>query len=111
MSTPSQGPQTISGTVSFSGLNTTAIFTAPAAGTYFVNGQLTLPQISTGASPSAVVSLVKKNGSTIYTGTAGNAGFQVTQIVLAAGDAITTVLSSAAAPDQGLNVIKGEVSF
>lgn len=97
-------------TQTINGLQTFALFTAPAAGIYFVNGQLTLPMATAGASSnSAVVSLVKVNGSTSYTGAAGTTGFYTT-LTLAAGDAVTAVLSSAAAPDQPLNAVKGVVA-
>ena len=111
--TPSQGAQAISGKVSLNGLNTTTIFTAPAAGVYFVNGQLSLPHASTtgGGINSAVVVVVKKNASTVYTGTAGATGFQIPQQTLASGDVVSTVLTSAAAPDQVLNAVTGQVYF
>lgn len=93
---------------SISGLGTFALFTAPVAGVYFVNGQLQLPN-QEGSGQSQVVTLVKQNGSTIYTGIAGATGFQINQIVCAAGDAITAVLSSSAAPDQVTNAVTGVV--
>lgn len=94
---------------SINGLGVFPIFTAPAAGVYFVNGQLNLPSIPQGSGASQVVCVVKNGGSTLYTGAAGATGFQVNQIVCAAGDAITVTLTSAAAPDQGLNVVRGVV--
>jgi hypothetical protein len=93
---------------SINGLQTFPIFTAPAAGVYFVNGQLSLP-VPTGSGMSQVVTLVKQNGSTIYTGIAGATGFQINQITCASGDAISCVLSSSAAPDLVLNAVSGVV--
>jgi len=94
---------------SINGLGTFALFTAPSAGIYFVNGQLMLPSLTAGSGASQVVTLVKQNGSTIYTGIAGATGFQINQITCAAGDAITAVLSSSAAPDQVENAVRGVV--
>ena len=103
------------GQISVNGLQTFTIFTAPAAGVYFVNGQLTLPQLVTsgGAGASAVVATVKQNSSTIYTGAAGASGFQIPQITCASGDVISVVLSSAVAIDNDypVYVIRGQVSF
>jgi hypothetical protein len=93
---------------SVQGLQTFPIFTAPSAGVYFVNGQLTLP-MQTGSGQSQVVATVKQNGSTIYTGIAGATGFQINQIVCAAADAISVVLSSAAAADQVSQAVKGVI--
>lgn len=77
-----------------------------SAGTYDIIGSLSLPGISKGdAANSQVVAVVKQNGSTKYTGSAGAAGFQIT-LVLAAGDVIEVDLTSGAAVDQGLNKVK-----
>lgn len=91
------------------GLGTFPVFTAPAAGVYFVNGQLTLPSLVQGSGASSVVVVVNVNGSPVYTGIAGATGFQVNQITCAAGDAVTAVLTSAAAPDAVLNAVRGVV--
>lgn len=96
-------------TQSLNGLQTTTIFAAPAAGIYFVNGQLSLPQIVTAGGASQVIATVKKNGSGIYTGIAGASGFQVNQIVCAVGDSISVTLASTAAPDLVSNAVLGQV--
>lgn len=96
-------------TQALNGLGTTTILNAPNAGVYFVNGQLSLPR-SVEFGQSAVVSVVKQNGSTIYTGAAGATGFQIPQIVCAAADVITVVLSSSASADQPLNAVRGVVA-
>jgi hypothetical protein len=87
----------------------TLLASAPYAGLFAFNGQLTLPSIVGGAGASQVVATVKQNGSTVYTGIAGATGFQ-TSITCALADAITVVLSSAATPDQPINVIKTNVA-
>lgn len=97
------------GLQTINGLGVFPIFTAPTAGIYFVNGQLTLPSIPQGSGASQVICVVKNGASTIYTGAAGATGFQVNQIVCAAGDAITVTLTSSAAPDQVLNAVRGVV--
>ena len=90
----------------FNGLGTFSnVFTFPAAGPYYVQGQITLPTLVGGAGASAVVVVVKQNSSTVYTGNAGATGFG-TLINAAAGDTVSLVLSSSNAADQGLNVIK-----
>lgn len=103
------------GLQSLNGLGTFALFTAPAAGIYFVNGQLSLPQlVSTGGTgKSAVVAVVNVNGSPQYTGVAGCSGFQLNQLTLAAADVVTVVLSSAAAIDNAptTNAVSGQVYF
>lgn len=107
-------------TNSLNGLQTTTLFSAPAAGVYFVNGQLTLPVLrdapnNVGAlistpeiGGSQVVATVKNGASTVYTGVAGASGFQ-TNLTCAAGDIVTVVLSSSAAIDSVRNAVKGVV--
>ncbi len=101
------------GRQSLNGLQTFALFTAPADGVYFVQGYLTLPQgVATGSSAASQVQAVLKNGgSTVLTGIAGASGFADTQITCSAGDAITVQLSSSAAPDQVINAVRGQVYF
>lgn len=101
------------GNISLNGLGTFTIFTAPAAGVYFVNGQLSLPQLTTDNQQSQVVATVKQNGSGIYTGIAGASGFQVNQIVCALNDVIAVTLSSSAAVDNvpTSNAVSGQVAF
>jgi hypothetical protein len=91
------------------GLGTFGII-VQTAGLKTVSGTLTLPNINQGASAdSAVVVTVNLNGgSTLYTGGAGATGFE-TQVSASAGDTINVILTSAAAVDQGLNVVKSTI--
>lgn len=83
----------------------------PMAGEYDVIGSLTLPGIGKGDSAnSQVVAVVKQNGTTMYTGLAGAEGFQLV-LNCAASDIILVQLSSAAAVDQGINVVKCTVAI
>lgn len=96
--------------LTFNGLGTLSI-TVPLAGAYFVSGKISLPTLSKGDSaPSACLVVVNQNGSPVYTGIAGAEGFY-TDISCAANDVIAMVFSSAAAVDQGLNVIKSVISI
>lgn len=99
------------GVQSLNGIQTVSVFTAPSAGIYFIEGKLSLPQISTSGSASAVIALVKKNGSTQYTGIAGASGFSIPAITLAANDAITVQLSSSAAIDLVTNNVSGQIVY
>lgn len=106
------------GVQSLNGLHTTSIFTAPASGIYFINGQLTLPSGSTtgNTGTSAVVAVVSKNYVTLlYTGIAGATGFQIPAFALVSNDLITVGLSSSAVAsatlDQGINAVTGQVYF
>ena len=95
----------------YSGLGTFAVMSAPEAANYHFQLKMSLPTISEGhATNSQVICLVKKNGSTVYTGNAGDEGFNF-GLTLAANDAITLVLSSSAPVDQGLNRIKTNISI
>lgn len=86
------------------GLVTTTV-TVPNANFYNVRGKISLPELAPGGGVSACVAVVNKNGSPVYTGTAGASGF-MTQVTCAANDILTIVLSSAAAVDQPVNAIK-----
>jgi len=101
------------GNISINGLGVFTIFTAPAAGIYFVNGQLSLPQITSDGSASAVVCNVKIGSSSQYIGAAGASGFQVNQLNCALGDVVTVTLTSAAAVDNvpTSNAVSGQVAF
>ena len=98
----------------FTGLTTMTIG-IPTAGPYTAKGSLELPTIDEGASAnSQVVVTITQTPSgggptTIYTGLAGARGFAVT-VNAAALDAIAITTSSAAAVDQGLNIIKTTAS-
>lgn len=99
------------GAQSLNGLQSVNLFTAPAAGIYFVQANFSLPNLVKSGSASAVVALLKQNGSTIQTGAAGQSGIAQNQIVCASGDVIAIALSSAAAIDQGLNAVSGQAQF
>lgn len=103
-----------SGHQSIVNLGATRLFTAPASGVYFINGQLTLPHLYTtgGSGNSAVIAQVSKNGTTVlYTGVAGANGFGIPAVALVSNDSISVSVTSNATIDQGLNVIKGDVFF
>lgn len=93
----------------FNGLGTLSI-TVPVAGTYFVSGNISIPTISTGSSPSSCLVVINKNGSPVFTGNAGDEGFYA-NFVCAAADVVAVVFSSSAAVDQLLNVIKSTISI
>ena len=94
---------------SLNGLQTFALFTAPAAGKYFITGQLTLPGPDVNGTASQVVAVVNQNGSPILTTSAGSKSFVINSFTVAATDAITVVLSSSSAPDQIINAVSGQV--
>ena len=97
-------------TADASGLGTVVDLKVPDAGAYFVSGKLTLPSIPAGsATASAVVVVVNKNGSPVYTGNAGSRGFYVIANCSAL-DEITVVLSSAATVDLQSNAIRSTVT-
>ncbi len=79
---------------------------------YNIKGKISLPTIGAGSvADSAVVVTANVNGgSTFYTGTAGAEGFE-TGAVCNSGDTINVILTSAAAVDQGLNIIKTTLSI
>lgn len=93
----------------WTGLGTETLV-APFAGTFFFDGKIQCPTLSTDGQASAVVTTINQNGTPVYTGTAGAQGFHV-DIVCAANDSITIVFSSAAAVDQGANIIKCEIAW
>jgi hypothetical protein len=94
-----------------SGLQTLA-FTVPATGIYQLAGKITLPTLTDDGNTSAslVVTTIKQNGSTMYTGPAGAEGFAVT-LNCTISDAITVQLTSAATADAVPNAVKAVVSF
>lgn len=95
--------------ISFTGLGTFTM-SAPEAGPYFFEGKITLPTINNGGGVSACLVTINQNGSPVYTGIAGAEGFYK-NVTCAFNDTMTIVLSSAATPDQGLNVIKSTFSI
>lgn len=94
---------------SFAGLGTYSVI-VPTAGLYFVDGKISLPSVRDGDGKSACLAVVNVNGSPVYTGVAGAEGFK-TDMICAAGDTVAVVLSSAAAADQPLNVIKSNIAI
>jgi hypothetical protein len=111
---------TYSQNFAISGLETLTVV-VPLAGTYTLSGKLKLPRLSqTDPSdpnylnyPSAVVTTIKQNGSTIFTSTAGSDGFSI-PILAAAADSFTVALSSSGAAgteDQVLNAVSAVVSI
>lgn len=106
----------------FAGLGTST-FTVVTAGLYTVQIKATIPCISAGSSSNSSVTtggsglsiVVNKNGSAILT----IANPSPTQPLMggsvsaqfAAADVITVVMSSSAAADQGLNVIKSIINL
>ena len=95
--------------LTFAGLGTLSI-TLPMDGSYFFEGKISLPTLTKSGEVSALVVVVNKNGSPVYTGVAGAEGFKV-QVSCVANDLIAMVFSSAATADQGLNVIKSVISI
>lgn len=89
---------------------TTVSFVVPDAGPLFVKGKVSIPTISNGGGVSALVVTIKQNGTAVYTGLAGSEGFYA-DFAVAAMDTISVVFSSAAAADQGSNVIKSTISI
>lgn len=88
-------------------------FTAsvPAAGSYSIEGKLTLPRITGGnTANSQVVCVVKQNSSTIYTSSPGDAGFKI-GVICAATDTISVTTSSSLSADQGIRAVKGVVAI
>ena len=96
--------------LTFAGLGTLSV-TIPQAGAYFFKGKISIPTIAKGdVGPSSCLVTINQNGSPVYTGIAGAEGFY-TDIACALNDVIAMVFSSAAAVDQGLNVIKSTISY
>lgn len=98
------------GKMVISGLGTFTT-SVPVAGIYGVDVKLSLPTLSDGAfDNSAVVTVIKQNSSTIYTGVAGGEGAKVV-LNCAASDTISVLTSSASAVDNVLNAVKGVVAI
>ena len=100
----------VSRTFVMAGLTTTGT-TVPAAGIYMAQGNLYIPEVSTGdVADSQVVVTVNQNGSPVYVGNPSAKGFKA-PINCQAGDSISITLSSSAAVDQLPNVIKCMVAI
>ncbi len=100
-----------------SGLETLTIV-MPLAGAYTLAGNLKLPRLSQDdpsdplflGYPSAVVTTIKQNGTTIFTSAAGAPGFSI-PILAALNDSFTVALTSSATPDQPLNAVSAVISL
>jgi hypothetical protein len=97
--------------VNLVGLTSYAV-SVPVAGPYFMSWKIYLPTLTDGGGQSSVVmTIVNGTGPvTVYTGVAGAEGGSVST-PCAAGDVLTFTLSSAAAPDLGLNNVKATISI
>jgi hypothetical protein len=95
--------------LNYEGLGTLTLPTIAAAGNYLIDGKISIPH-SQGSGPSQVQAVIKQNGTTKQTGPVGADGF-FKELACAAGDVLTVILSSSAAADQGLNVIKTSIAL
>jgi hypothetical protein len=101
---------------SISGLETLT-FVVTVAGQFSLKAKLKIPRLSQTdptdpnflSYPSAVVTTIKQNGTTIFTSTAGADGFSI-PISAAALDSFTVALSSSSAEDEVLNAVSAVVS-
>lgn len=93
----------------FNGLGTLTV-PVPETGNYQLKCKTSLPTLSNGGGVSACLVVINDNGSPIYTGTAGDEGFEYNGY-LTSGHTLTFVWTSSATSDQGLNVIKSVVSI
>lgn len=100
-----------------SGLETLTVV-APVAGNFTLSGKVSLPRLSQSDPsdpnylnyPSAVVTTIKQNGSTIFTSSAGQDGFSI-PILAALNDSFTIQLSSSALEDTVLNAVSAVISI
>ncbi len=90
------------------GLGTYTV-SAPTAGIYGIDWKNYIPRLSQGGTQSSLVTTIVQNSSTVFTSSAGSDGGHF-DLLCAAGDSINLVTSSAAAGDQGLNLIKTQVA-
>ena len=89
---------------------TSIVTSIPIAGTYICSFKTTLPTVTDGGGQSSVVMTITQNSTAVLTSAAGAQGGSVV-VNCAAGDTITCANTSAAAADQGLNVIKSIISI
>lgn len=88
-------------------------FGVPEAGSYRVQGHITLPKLSQG-SPSnsqVVVTITINSGATIYTGAPGDDGFDFIYAVASANSIFNIALASSASVDKDLNIVKMTVGI
>lgn len=117
----------LSQSASWQGLNTFT-FTAPTTDTYSIIGTVTPQKYSgsvtqgagggagtgsgsTAETPSQVLITINKNGSPVYTGTAGKQGFAINGISLAANDVITIVPTSSLSQDKQPNAVRMTIAI
>jgi hypothetical protein len=99
-----------------SGLETLTIV-MPVAGNFTLSGKIKLPRLSQTDPtdpdfldyPSAVITTIKKNGTTIFTSSAGQDGFSI-PLQVAVSDSITVQLSSSEPQDEVVNAVSAVVS-
>ena len=96
-------------TIQFTNLGTISVG-CPEAATYNVDVKLQIPSRVQSGSDSAVLTVIKKNASTIYTGVAGSTGAW-TQVACSAGDTISVVTSSSNTIDNNLNAVQGTIAI
>ena len=102
---------------SISGLETLTVV-MPLAGQFQLEGKIKLPRLSQSdptdpnflSYPSAVVATIRKNGSAIFTTTAGSDGFSI-PISVALSDSITVQLTSSSPQDMVLDAVSAVVSI
>lgn len=100
-----------------SGLETLTVV-MPLAGTYTLSGKIKLPRLSQSdptdpnflSYPSAVVTTIKQNGTTIFTSLAGADGFSI-PILAALKDSFTVALTSTSPQDEVLDAVSAVVSI
>jgi hypothetical protein len=101
----------LSNTQMMSGLGT-ATYVAPEANNYAVSVTISAPALSQDSSAnSQVVCVIAHNGTPVVTSVPCVKGLQCVINSVAASDTITVTLSSSAAVDQGLNVIKSIITI
>ena len=94
-----------------SGLETLTIAYSDASALRHLDGKISLPRPSQGATnASQVVATIKQNGTTIFTTTAGADGFNL-PIYATQGDSITVALTSSEAEDEVLNAVNAVVTI
>jgi hypothetical protein len=104
-------------TRTISGLETLTIV-MNSAGQTMMTGKIKLPRLSQTdptdpnylSYPSAVVTTVKQNGTTIFTSNAGQDGFRI-PISYALNDSFTVALTSSEPQDEVLNAVGAAVSI
>lgn len=99
-------------TINLCGLTSYSV-AVPSAVPYTFDWKISIPTLTDGGGQSSVVMTITNTtqSTTIFTGTAGASGGSCVYGGAAANDVIHFALTSAAAADQGLNVIKATVAI